>query len=153
MSPSHPPPQLRAIRPDELPVLLSLYEHLHPTDPALPLTDDIEKLWQRICADPQLHYLGAEIAGRLVATCALTLVPNLTRSARPYGLIENVVTHPDFRRQGIGTAMLRNALQLAWEKGCYKVMLLTGRKDPSTLRFYEQAGFQAGVKTGFIATP
>jgi hypothetical protein len=33
------------------------------------------------------------------------------------------------------------------------VILLTGRKDSATLRFCEQAGFQAGVKTGFIATP
>jgi hypothetical protein len=29
-------------------------------------------------------------------------------------------------------------------------MLLTGQKDPATLRFYEQAGFARGIKTGFI---
>lgn len=150
---STPVPHLRVIRPDELPVLLSLYQHLHPSDPALPVTGEVEGLWQRICADPQLHYLGADVSGTLVSTCALAILPNLTRSARPYGLIENVVTHPDFRHRGIATSLLRFALQLAWTQGCYKVMLLTGRKDLATLRFYEQAGFQAGVKTGFIATP
>ncbi len=34
----------------------------------------------------------------------------------------------------------------------YHHMLMTGRKDPATLRFYEQAGFKPGVKTAFIAT-
>ena len=147
------PPHVRVIRADELSSLLSLYQHLHPSAPELLVTADIEALWQRICADPQLHYLGADVSGTLVSTCTLAILPNLTRFARPYGLIENVVTHPDFRRQGIATSLLRFALQLAWAQGCYKVMLLTGRKDPATLRFYEQAGFQAGVKTGFIATP
>jgi len=147
------PPNFRAIRPEELTTLLGLYRHLHPSDPELPVGPDLEELWQRIYPNPQLHYLVAEVGDALVSTCTLTIIPNLTRSARPYGLIENVVTHPDFRRQGIATALLRFALQLAWTEGCYKVMLLTSRKDPATLRFYEQAGFQAGVKTGFIATP
>jgi GNAT superfamily N-acetyltransferase len=146
-------PLLRAIRPDELPSLLALYRYLHPSDPELPVTANIEKLWQNICANPQVHYLGADVSGALVSTCTLTIIPNLTRSARPYGLMENVVTHPEFRRQGIATSLLSFGLQLAWKEGCYKVMLLTSRKDEATLRFYEQAGFQAGVKTGFIATP
>jgi GNAT superfamily N-acetyltransferase len=80
-------------------------------------------------------------------------VPNLTRGARPYGLIENVVTHPDWRGRGIGTAVLHHALNLAWDADCYKVMLLTGRTDEATLGFYERAGFAGGEKTGFVARP
>src|SRR5687768_3715560 len=128
-------PQLRAIRADELSTLLGLYRHLHPSDPELPVTPDLEAHWQRICADPQLHYFGADISGTLVSTCTLVIVPNLTRSARPYGLVENVVTHPDFRGQGIATSLMQFVLARAWAEGCYKVMLLTGRKDPATLRF------------------
>jgi GNAT superfamily N-acetyltransferase len=145
-------PTIRAVRREELPNLLALYRHLHPNDPELAVSPDMERLWTRICADPNQHYFGVDVGGQLVATCTLAIIPNLTRSARPYGLIKNVVTHPDFRRQGIGTALLRQALRCAWTQNCYKVMLLTGRKDPATLRFYERAGFRAGVKTGFIAT-
>jgi GNAT superfamily N-acetyltransferase len=144
---------IRRIRADELPCLLGLYRHLHPSDPELAMTPDVERLWQRILSDSALHYLVAEAAGQIVSTCALTIVPNLTRGARPYGLVENVVTHPDFRRQGIGTRILHAALALAWEQDCYKVMLLTGRKEEATLRFYERAGFVAGIKAGLVATP
>ncbi len=144
---------IRKIRADELPALLDLYRHLHADDPALPVTSDIEQLWQRILTDPSQHYLVAEVQGKIVASCVLVIIPNLTRSARPYGLIENVVTHPDFRKRGLGTQLLKAALALAWEQNCYKVMLLTGRKDEATLRFYQQAGFEGGVKTGFVAKP
>jgi GNAT superfamily N-acetyltransferase len=144
---------IRPIRSDELAGLLNLYCYLHPSDPEPAITANLEELWNRICADPNLHYLVGEIDGRLVSTCTLTIIPNLTRGARPYGLIENVVTHPEYRRRGLGTSLLHRALQMAWEHSCYKVMLLTGRKDEATLRFYEQAGFEGGVKTGFVARP
>lgn len=143
---------LREIAGDELSALLFLYAHLHPDDAILPL-GEAAPLWETLRQDPNQHCLGAYWNGSLVATCTLVVVPNLTRGGRPYGLIENVVTHPDYRRRGLGTAVLKHALQIAWEHGCYKVMLLTGSKNEATLRFYEQAGFERGVKTGFVARP
>ena len=143
---------LREIAGDELSALLFLYAHLHPDDAILPL-GEAAPLWETLRQDPNQHCLGAYWNGSLVATCTLVVVPNLTRGGRPYGLIENVVTHPDYRRRGLGTAVLKHALQIAWERGCYKVMLLTGSKNESTLRFYEKAGFERGVKTGFVARP
>jgi len=83
-----------------------------------------------------------------VASCALVVVPNLTRSGTPYALIENVVTHAGFRKCGFGRALLAEAVDAAWVAGCYKVMLLAGSKSPDILRFYEGAGF-AQSKTGF----
>jgi GNAT superfamily N-acetyltransferase len=144
----------------DLPDLLSLYCHLHPGDPVLDADDAaLAEHWHAILADPALHYVvareasgaGSSVGAAVVATCALALVPNLTRGARPYGLIENVVTRPDWRGRGVGTAVIQRALEVAWAADCYKVMLLSGRKDEGTLRFYEGAGFTRGEKTGFVA--
>jgi GNAT superfamily N-acetyltransferase len=143
---------IRSARPDELDALLDLYHYLHTEDATLPPRPQLEALWKSIQDDPAVRYFVAELDGRIVSTCNLTIIPNLTRGTRPFGVIENVVTHADYRRRGIATAILRHALDTAWSAGCYKVMLMTGRKDPTTLRFYEQAGFKPGVKTAFIAT-
>ena len=144
---------IREIRADELAQLLELYVHLHPKDLKLDIKPEIERLWAEIISNPNLHYFVADSDGRLVSTCTLTTIPNLTRGARPYGLVENVVTHPDFRRRKIGTYVLQAALNHAWRENCYKVMLLTGRKDEGIVEFYEQAGFVFGMKKGFVATP
>lgn len=144
------------IRPAEwadLPGLLALFQFLNPDDPLLSVDDSLLRHWQGILGNKALHYIVACAEDKLICTCNLTIVANLTRSARPYGLIENVVTHPDYRRRGIGTQVLHYALAIAWKQGCYKVMLLTGSKDEATLRFYEQAGFARGEKTGFVARP
>jgi ribosomal protein S18 acetylase RimI-like enzyme len=144
---------VRSIRKDELVQLLDLYGQLHSDDPQLPLDANLAALWDQIVSDPKLLYFVGDLDGTLVASCSLTLVPNLTRGARPYGLIENVITHVDYRKRGFGTKLLRHALGVAWEHDCYKVMLLTGHKDEAVLRFYERAGFLRGIKTGFIAYP
>jgi ribosomal protein S18 acetylase RimI-like enzyme len=142
---------IRPIQRHELPALLDLYRQLHATDAPLPAEKILEQTWNEILNDPKLYYFVAEVAGQLMGSCTLAIIPNLTRGARPYGVIENVVTHANYRRQGIGTQLLRHALQTAWSQQCYKVMLLTGSKQEATLHFYEQAGFQRGVKTGFVA--
>lgn len=141
----------RTARPDDLDGLLALYRQLHSDDEALPDLGEVQRVWQSMLSLPNHSCYFAELDGRLAATCVLTIVPNLTRGARPYGLIENVVTDGAFRRQGIATRLLQHVLQVAWEQNCYKVMLLTG--NSKNVSFYEGAGFQAGSKVGLIAYP
>ncbi len=91
----------------------------------------------------------AEAAEGLLSSCTLAIVPNLSRGGRSYGVIENVVTHADYRRRGLGRQVLLHALGVAWQADCYKVHLATGSKQETTLRFYAGAGFQPGGKTYF----
>jgi GNAT superfamily N-acetyltransferase len=142
--------KVRPIKYDELENLLALYEYLIPDDPELKVDNELEKHWNEILSDPSYFYLVIEEDKMLVSSCNLTIIKNLTRSARPYGIIENVVTHPDYRNKGYGSAVLRKSVEIAKENNCYKVILTTSRKDESTLRFYENAGFDKGEKTAFI---
>lgn len=131
----------------DIPRLLDLYQHLIPGDdrPGDALAG--EAFARFLTYAGSAIFLG-EVYGVLVASCALVVVPNLTRGAKPYGLIENVVTHSDHRQRGYGRQILDAASDAAWSSGCYKVMLLTGSKEPGTLHFYLTAGFEQS-KTGF----
>ncbi|WP_428926763.1 N-acetyltransferase family protein [Marinibacterium sp. SX1] len=139
----------------DIPRLLDLYRHLNPDDlPADP--KQARDALARLVVIPGSAVLLAEDtdpteaggAGTLVGSVTLVVIPNLSRSAAPYALIENVVTHAEHRRRGIGRALLHDAARRAWAEGCYKVMLMTGSTRPSTLAFYRAAGFTQD-KTGF----
>ncbi|WP_316862278.1 GNAT family N-acetyltransferase [uncultured Cohaesibacter sp.] len=134
-------------RKSDLAELLELYKHLICEDPDLDLSRAEAILDQLNQMEPSAIYL-ARIKGRLVASATLVVIPNLTRNGAPYGLVENVVTHNDFRGQGIGRALLSHVTSEAWQHGCYKVMLMTGSQKHETLNFYRKCGFEPS-KTGF----
>jgi GNAT superfamily N-acetyltransferase len=139
---------IRLARHTDLAGMLELYRHLNADDPAADPAK-AEKAWLALIGSDFTKVVVADAAGVLVASCTLVIIPNLTRGARPYGVIENVVTHADHRRTGLGRAVLSAALDAAWEADCYKVMLATGSRREETLRFYEGAGFERGGKTFF----
>ena len=141
------------IKESELVDLLRLYEQLHESDLPHPASETIQRVWTLIQKSQEHLYFGAYVDDVLVATCTLSVIPNLTRGCHPYGVIENVVTDRAFRRRGIGKAILQYALSEAWKRECYKVMLLTGRLNESTFRFYESAGFDRHSKQAFLAKP
>jgi GNAT superfamily N-acetyltransferase len=90
---------------------------------------------------------------RLAATAYLNLIPNLTRSASPYAVIENIVVDEPLRRTGVGKHIMGAALEVAWNAGCYKAMLLTGSRRASTHAFYRACGFTADEKAAYVARP
>jgi len=142
---------IRKLEFSDLSALLELYAFLHETDDALPEQAVIEEVWHEIMSSSSFSYFCVFEVNRLLASCTISVIPNLTRACRPYGLIENVVTHADFRKRGFGRALLKHCLAFAWREGCYKVMLLSGRKDEATFSFYENAGFNRHEKQAFIA--
>ncbi len=144
---------IRKIEEEDLNQLLELYTYLHDDDAPLPDGSVINDTWNKIQSSDDFAYFGAFLDHKLVASCSLALIPNLTRGCRPYGVIENVVTHIRHRRNGYGHSILKKTLDYAWSKNCYKVMLLTGRLNEETFNFYESVGFNRHLKQAFIAKP
>lgn len=141
---------VRLIKSDELDQLMKLYQQLNPEDPRDFDNGILKDIWDSINNDPNLYYIVVEVGGKIVSTCNISIIKNLTRNLRPYGLIENVVTDSNYRKKGYATQALDRAIEIAKQNNCYKVMLMTSSKNEDTLRFYEKAGFIRGIKTGFI---
>lgn len=131
----------------DLPGLLALYHHLNADDPEI-APDIAAERFAAIIAQPGMTVLIGVSGETLTSSVTLVVIPNLTRGGAPYALIENVVTHAGYRKRGHARALIRQAFTSAWQQGCYKVMLLTGSKEPATLKFYEGCGFTQN-KTGF----
>ena len=129
---------------------MTLYMQLH--DNPFPEKDErVTDIWERILADPDHHLIVCEEDGKIVSSCVCVIIPNLTHGQRPYAFVENVITDENYRGRGLATACLDFARDIAIRENCYKMMLLTGSKKDSTLRFYERAGYNKNDKTAFIS--
>ncbi len=140
---------IREITANDFDGLLTLYMQLHD-NPFPEKNEDIMKLWNTILNYENHHIIVAEESGKIVSSCVCVIIPNLTHNQRPYAFIENVITDCNYRKRGLATACLDFARDIALKKNCYKLMLLTGSKKESTLKFYENAGYNKNDKTAFI---
>lgn len=141
---------LRLATDRDLPALCALYRELDPGD-AIAAEGVNERVFGEILESSQFELLVAEAGGEVVATCYLNVIPNLTRGARPYGVIENVVVTEQFRNRGVGKAIVGFALDRAWARDCYKVMLQTGSRSEAKHAFYRRCGFSQTDKIAFVA--
>jgi GNAT superfamily N-acetyltransferase len=142
----------RAAGPGDFDDILRLYRQLQPEDPVLRDGSDAAAFAQ-ILGSPGLHLFVLELDGAIVATTYLNVIPNLTRSASPYAVIENVVVDERLRGTGLGKQVMDGTLRAAWDAGCYKAMLMTGSRSPGTHAFYRACGFSPDAKTAYLARP
>lgn len=125
-----------------------LYLQLNPEDDWL--VDSAKRTFDEIIRSKNLHLLVAELENEILGSIYLNIIPNLSRNSRPYAVIENVITHKDFRKRGIGRALMQRAIELATGANCYKIMLLTGRDDESVHQFYRSFGFDGESKHAYV---
>jgi GNAT superfamily N-acetyltransferase len=133
----------------DLSEILSLYEYLHPDEKLSEISKALRNKWDFLCDNEFFHYFVVDCENGIASTCSLSIIPNLTRNGRSFGLIENVVTSKYHRMKGCAKLVIGAALDFAWANDCYKVILETDnyrRLD----QFYEKIGFQKGQKTAWI---
>ncbi len=140
--------EYRIAQKEDLQELIKLYKQLNPEEDLI----DLEKaysVWEASEKSNVTKYFIAADDKKIVSTCNITLVPNLTRNGKSFAVIENVVTDNNYRRRGIGKKVIQNAIQYAKENNCYKVILLSSIKRTESHRFYESIGFNGNSKKGF----
>lgn len=95
-----------------------------------------------IDADPHHLLVVCEGGGQAVGTMQITFIPGLSRKGSTRALIEGVRVHRDARGTGLGTKMMRWAVEEARARGCAMVQLTTDASRTDAHRFYERLGFE-----------
>ena len=85
--------------------------------------------------------LVVEEDGKVVSSVQVAIIEGLTHNVRPFAVVENVVTHGEYRNRGFASALLEKATEIAKEFNCYKIFLETGSNKESTLNFYRKNDF------------
>lgn len=143
-------PNARLAKAADLTSLLELYRVAEVSSSAEP-KERAEQIWLEMLSHKGVAVFVSAVNAQIVATCMLITAPNLLRAGRQHGFLENVITHPEFRSQGHGRAVVHAALAAAWAKDCHHVLLQSGRRDRRVHRFYERCGFEPGLRAGYVA--
>ncbi|MDR2045044.1 MAG: ribosomal protein S18-alanine N-acetyltransferase [Clostridium sp.] len=92
-------------------------------------------------------YLVAEEEGEIAGCCGMTIVV-------PEGFLSNVAVRENFRRKGIGEAMLRRLIGQAREKGVRDITLEVRASNTAAIHFYKKIGFLSeGIRPDFYQQP
>lgn len=102
-------------------------------------------LWMQLLdkfeKDENMYLLVAEEDGKVISSVQMAIIESLTHNVSPFAVVENVVTHINYRNKGYASALLEQATEIAKERRCYKIFLETGSNKESTLNFYRNNGF------------
>lgn len=108
----------------EEPLLLSYYE-----------------AFEQIGNDPNHELIVAELDGEVVGTLHLMFLPSISFQGGLRAQVESVRVDGKVRGQGIGSAMMKWAVEKARARGAHLVQLTTHRSREDAHRFYERLGF------------
>ena len=92
-------------------------------------------------ADPNQRLIVAERDGVAVGTFQLTFIPGVSQRGLKRAQIESVRVVATERGTGLGTEMMRWAVEEARQAGCGQVQLTSNAERADAHRFYERLGF------------
>jgi GNAT superfamily N-acetyltransferase len=130
----------------DLPAVLRLYAQPDLDDGQTLSLEEARAIFDRFSWYPNYRLFVASIEGGIVGTYALLIMDNLAHRGAKSAIVEDVVVLKSARSQGVGTAMMRHAMQRAMQADCYKLTLSSNQKRDAAHAFYESIGF---VRHGF----
>jgi len=108
----------------------------------------INKIWNKI-ENNNIKYFLAKDNNKIIGSCYICIIPNLTNNGKSIGYIENVIVDKDYRKKGIGKKIMEMAIEYAKANNCYKVVLQSGIKRVEAHKFYEKIGFNGESKKAY----
>jgi len=126
----------------DLPELVALLEILFTQEAELSPDSDKQRLaLELILADPSRARIYVARAGaKAVAMAALHFTISTAEGGKAAWL-EDCIVHPDYRRRGIGAALLAHVLEQARALGATRVTLLTDGDNARAQALYKRLGF------------
>ncbi|WP_413523325.1 GNAT family N-acetyltransferase [Lactococcus raffinolactis] len=135
----------------DLPGILSLYQIWAEEENREELIIDIsnsERIWFDSWYKDIVYFIAAD-KDKIVSTCYVSIIPNLTWGGSSIAFMENVFTDKDYRNRGIGKKVVQMGIDYAEKSGCHKLILQSSTSRKNAHRFYNSLGFDSDLKVAF----
>lgn len=120
---------------------------------AEPLPVNYTNAFEKIDANPsQILLVAEDETGQVVGTMQLSFIQYLTYRGGLRAQAEAVFVREDCRGNGIGSSLMKYAIEQSMQRGAHLLQLTTDKQRPEAVKFYEKLGFKAtheGMKLHF----
>ncbi len=98
----------------------------------------------------QTHILlSATDQRKLIGSVMGIVCEELYGDCRPFLVIENMIVDREYRKSGIGKALLKELEDRAKQRNCTRMILVTETDRADACAFYEACGFHPSSAKGF----
>ena len=125
---------IRAVEQNDLEAVIQLLQSISEFKPS---RLDFLTIWNSICEQSNVHSLVAIIDKQVVGYGSIVI--EIKPSGAKMGHIEDIVSHPLFRKKGIGKAVLDSLFKVAKANDCYKVAI---QCKENNIEFYEKCEYE-----------
>jgi GNAT superfamily N-acetyltransferase len=107
-----------------------------------PLPESYYSAFEQINRDPNHELIVAERNGEAIGTLHLMFLPSISFQGGLRAQIESVRVDKRFQNNGIGSTMMKWAMDRAKQRGAHVAQLTTHNSRVDAHRFYERLGFK-----------
>jgi ribosomal protein S18 acetylase RimI-like enzyme len=107
-----------------------------------PLPGSYYAAFEQIEHDSHHELIIVESNGKVIGTLHLMFLPSLSYQGGLRAQVESVRVDRECQNQGIGSKMMKWAIERARERGAHLVQLTTHKTREDAHRFYERLGFK-----------
>ena len=107
-----------------------------------PLPASYYSAFEQINNDPNHELIVAEQNGEVIGTLHLMFLPSVSFQGGLRAQVESVRVAKRLQSQGIGSEMMKWAMERAKQRGAHVVQLTTHKTRVDAHRFYERLGFK-----------
>jgi ribosomal protein S18 acetylase RimI-like enzyme len=124
----------------DLEELSTLYQQLIPNEFSI---EKMESVYDRNKNNKNHIVLVAKENGKLVGTLLASICEMYFGQCKAFMVIEDFVVDVNFRGNGIGTALIKEAENKAKENNCSYIMLITDSDRIQSQNFYKKIGYSS----------
>lgn len=135
---------------DDVPKLCALLQYLFAQEVEFEADDELQaRGLASIINDPRVgNIIVAREANDIIGMVNLLYTVSTALGGR-VAILEDMVVNPAVRSKGVGSELLLYSVELAKQKDCQRITLLTDFDNENAHRFYQKHGFDRSSMTVF----
>ncbi|MCM3730298.1 GNAT family N-acetyltransferase [Fictibacillus nanhaiensis] len=108
----------------------------------------LEEQIDKIRRDHYNFLLVYEEEGEIIGTLTLNICLQALHGIRPFGVVENIIVHENFRSRNVGQKLLQYVEDYCKTIDCHRIMLLSNSTRQRAHQFFEREGYSGSFSKG-----